>query len=128
MAKKDTSVIYIRMEKELRNNAENILEQLGITPSAAIHMLYRKIILTNSFPLDLKLPANSATENTNEYINSVKSETYKKIENPVDTTKEIKKEKSKESSDKTDTETTKNSATPVYRPDMPFIVKPKRKD
>lgn len=113
---------------ELKNKAENILNQLGISPSAAIHMLYSQVLLTNGFPLDLKLPANSPTGNTNEDINSVKSETNKKSEKPVDTTKEIKKEKAKESSDKTDTETTNNSATPVYRPGMPFIVKPKRKD
>ena len=125
MDKQDTAVIYVRMDKELKNKAENILNQLGISPSAAIHMLYSQVLLTNGFPLDLKLPENSPTSDTDVDIN--KTDTNKKSEKLADTTKEIKKEKAKESSDKTDTETTNNSATPVYRPGMPFIVKPKRK-
>lgn len=52
----NSSVIYVRIDSELKTNAENILSQLGITPSSAIQMLYKQIILQNGMPFDLKLP------------------------------------------------------------------------
>ena len=41
--------------------AEDILAQLGITPSSAIQMLYRQIVLTRGLPLDLHLPPAAPT-------------------------------------------------------------------
>lgn len=52
----NTSAVYARIDTGLKDNAENILHQLGITPSAAIQMLYSQIVLTKSFPLTLRLP------------------------------------------------------------------------
>lgn len=52
----NTSVLYARIDTELKTNAEEILQQLGITPASAIQMLYSQIILTKSLPLSLKLP------------------------------------------------------------------------
>ena len=53
-----TSPVYARIDTELKENAESILSKLGITPSSAIQMLYSQIVLTNSLPLNLKLPAS----------------------------------------------------------------------
>lgn len=52
----NSSVVYVRMDSELKANAEDILAQLGITPSGAIQMLYKQIVLQNGMPFDLKLP------------------------------------------------------------------------
>ncbi len=41
----NTNVIYVRIDTTLKENAENILNQLGITPSSAIQMLYSQIVL-----------------------------------------------------------------------------------
>ena len=57
----NTSVVYARVDNELKNNAETILEQLGITPSAAIQMLYSQIVLHRGIPFDLRLPAKAPT-------------------------------------------------------------------
>ena len=35
----NTTAVYARIDTELKNNAENILAKLGITPSSAIQML-----------------------------------------------------------------------------------------
>jgi len=51
-----TSPVYARIDTDLKENAENILHRLGISPSSAIQMLYSQIILTKSFPISLKLP------------------------------------------------------------------------
>ena len=52
----NTSVVYARIDTQLKTNAEAILERLGITPSGAIQMLYSQIVLQKGMPFDLKLP------------------------------------------------------------------------
>lgn len=52
----NTSAIYARIDTGLKESAENILAQLGISPSSAIQMLYSQIVLTRGLPLDLHLP------------------------------------------------------------------------
>lgn len=53
----NTSAVYARIDSGLKENAESILQQLGITPSSAIQMLYSQIVLTRGLPLELKLPS-----------------------------------------------------------------------
>ena len=57
----NTSAVYARIDTNLKENAENILQQLGISPSSAIQMLYSQIVLTRGMPLDLHLPARKPT-------------------------------------------------------------------
>lgn len=52
----NTAAVYARIDTNLKESAEDILAQLGITPSSAIQMLYRQIVLTRGLPLDLHLP------------------------------------------------------------------------
>ena len=53
----NTTAVYARIDTGLKNNAENILAKLGITPSSAIQMLYSQIVLRKGMPFDLCLPA-----------------------------------------------------------------------
>lgn len=53
----NTSAVYARIDKNLKENAESILSQLGVSPSAIIQMLYSQIILTRGIPFDIQLPA-----------------------------------------------------------------------
>ena len=57
----NTSAVYARIDSGLKENAEAILAQLGITPSSAIQMFYRQVVLTQGLPLDLHLPASQPT-------------------------------------------------------------------
>lgn len=57
----NTSAVYARIDTNLKENAENILRQLGISPSSAIQMLYSQIVLTRGMPLDLHLPTRKPT-------------------------------------------------------------------
>ena len=52
----NTSVVYARIDSDLKENAEGILSQLGISPSSAIQMFYSQILLNKGVPFDLKLP------------------------------------------------------------------------
>lgn len=52
----NTTALYARIDTNLKESAENVLQQLGITPTSAIQMFYSQIVLTRSLPLNLKLP------------------------------------------------------------------------
>lgn len=54
----NTSAVYARIDTNLKEHAEGILSQLGITPSSAIQMLYSQIVLKNGMPFDLRLPSS----------------------------------------------------------------------
>ena len=57
----NTKAVYARIDTKLKENAEGILQQLGISPSSAIQMLYSQIVLTKGFPLDLHLSYGKPT-------------------------------------------------------------------
>ena len=57
----NTSAVYARIDSNLKESAESILQQLGISPSSAIQMLYSQIVLTRGLPLDLRLPSRKPT-------------------------------------------------------------------
>lgn len=48
--------VRARVEPELKMVAEEILEELGITPTQAITMLYKRIAREHEWPLELKIP------------------------------------------------------------------------
>ncbi len=52
-----TANLYARIEPEIKNQAESILEALGIPVSNAINMFYKQIILQRGIPFEVKLPA-----------------------------------------------------------------------
>jgi DNA-damage-inducible protein J len=51
-----SAFIRARTEPELKARAEAILRRLGLSPSAAINMLYRQIVLRQSLPFEVALP------------------------------------------------------------------------
>ncbi|MDO4405393.1 MAG: type II toxin-antitoxin system RelB/DinJ family antitoxin [Atopobiaceae bacterium] len=53
----NTSAVYARIDSSLKANAEAILNQLGITPSAAIQMLYSQVVINRGLPFTPRLPA-----------------------------------------------------------------------
>ena len=52
----NTTAVYARIDTSLKENAEGILSRLGISPSAAIQMLYSQIVLVKGMPFQSKLP------------------------------------------------------------------------
>ena len=57
----NTSAVYARIDANLKENAEGILAQLGISPSGAIQMLYSQIVLQQGMPFELRLPTAKPT-------------------------------------------------------------------
>ncbi len=55
-----TAFIRARTQPELKLEAEKVLRSLGLSPSAAINMFYRQVVLRQSLPFDVALP-NAST-------------------------------------------------------------------
>ncbi len=54
-----TANLYVRIEPDIKEQAEQILSALGISSSNAIKMFYKQIILQNGLPFEVKLPENA---------------------------------------------------------------------
>lgn len=48
--------LYVRIEPEVKEQAEAILNALGVPASNAITMFYKQIILKKGLPFEVKLP------------------------------------------------------------------------
>ena len=50
-----TSVLYARIDSELKEKAESILAKLGVSPSAAVQMFYSQVVLRKGIPFEMRL-------------------------------------------------------------------------
>jgi len=51
-----TSNVFARVEPQIKEQAEQVLNQLGIPMSNAIGLFLRQIIMQRGIPFDMKLP------------------------------------------------------------------------
>lgn len=54
-----TSNVFARVEPEIKEQAELVLEQLGIPMSNAIGLFLRQVVLQRGIPFEMKLPDRS---------------------------------------------------------------------
>jgi len=54
-----TSNVFARVEPEIKEQAEKVLDQLGIPMSNAIGMFLRQVVLQRGIPFEMKLHANA---------------------------------------------------------------------
>jgi len=55
-----TTTITTRINPELKNNAEQVLRQLGITTTQAINMFLKQVELRQGLPFDVQLTTQPA--------------------------------------------------------------------
>lgn len=51
-----TANVFARVEPEIKEQAEQVLDQLGIPMSNAVGMFLRQVVLQRGIPSDMKLP------------------------------------------------------------------------
>ena len=56
MAVTKTANVNVRLQENIKQKAEQILETIGIPRATAIDMFYRQIILNNGIPFSLTIP------------------------------------------------------------------------
>lgn len=57
-----TTNLFVRIEPEVKEQAEVILEQLGIPVSNAINIFLKQVIMQRGIPFDVKLPPSKPLE------------------------------------------------------------------
>jgi DNA-damage-inducible protein J len=67
--------VFARIEPGLKEQAENILEQLGIPMSEAIHFFLRQVVLQRGLPFEMKLqrktPLNYSTLSDDQFTEEI---------------------------------------------------------
>ena len=58
------STVSARVENNIKNEAEDILKQLGVPVSVVINSLYRQIIYRHGIPFPLTVPSEPKTMDT----------------------------------------------------------------
>ena len=53
--------VNVRVEPDIKEQAEAILEKLGVSTSAFINMTYRQVILNNGIPFPVTVPTMPKT-------------------------------------------------------------------
>ena len=72
--------VNVRIDDELKKEAEIVFNELGLTPTTAITLFYKQVVRTYSIPFELKLDVPN--KETIEAINEVK--TYEdKLKEPI---------------------------------------------
>ena len=52
-----TANVFVRVEPEIKEQAENVLNQLGIPMSNAVGMFLRQVVIQRGIPFEMKLTA-----------------------------------------------------------------------
>ena len=60
-----TAVIHARIEPQTKQQAEGVLQKLGLTPTEAIRIFYKQIALRGGLPFPVAIP-NALTASTLE--------------------------------------------------------------
>ena len=60
-----TAAVHSRINPDIKQRAEAILSQLGLSPTEAIRMFYTQITLRNGLPFEVQIP-NSVTQSAME--------------------------------------------------------------
>ena len=61
--------VNIRIDNDIKKNAELVFARLGMSPTTAITLFYNQVIRTNSIPFELK--ADIPNETTLKAINEI---------------------------------------------------------
>jgi len=57
-----TAQIRARVEPDLKKKAEGILSTLGVTPTEAIRLFYRQVVLMKGIPFNIRIPNATTLE------------------------------------------------------------------
>jgi DNA-damage-inducible protein J len=72
-----TAMIRARMEPDLKTEAEQVLAQVGLTPTEAIRLFYRQVSLQGGLPFEVRVPNAEAKAAIIEARSGKKLKTYK---------------------------------------------------
>ncbi|MCC5833796.1 MAG: type II toxin-antitoxin system RelB/DinJ family antitoxin [Opitutales bacterium] len=76
----NSATIHARIDPATKEQSENVLKEIGMSPTDAVRLLYRQIALRKEFPLELRVP-NQLTADTLDQTDQGKGlETFDSLE------------------------------------------------
>ncbi len=79
-----TSTISARIDPEIKNNAEQVFRELGITSSQAITLFYKQVELQQGLPFIVKIPKDLTIEALEDARSRSNMESYNTVEDLFD--------------------------------------------
>ena len=76
-----TAAVHSRIQPEIKEQAERILQRLGLSPTEAIRMFYTQIALRNGLPFDVAIPNVETIKVMDDSRNGHNLERFDSIEN-----------------------------------------------
>lgn len=73
---KKTANLCVRIDPEIKKQAEDIFKELGIPVSTAIKIFYKQVILRGGLPFDISIPNKDTIDAFNE-LNEMKTDKEK---------------------------------------------------
>ena len=73
--KTQSSMLHVRMDAEMKQQATAALAAMGLTASEAVRLLFHRIAVDQAFPLELKVPNAQTRSAMAEVDEMVKSRT-----------------------------------------------------
>lgn len=80
----NTSLVQTRMRPELKQEAEYLLKQIGLSPSEAIRAFYTQITLQRGIPFDMRVPNQATLEAFEEFEDKTKKKKLKRYSSTKD--------------------------------------------
>lgn len=71
------SKVQVNIDSDLKRSAENIIKEVGLTPTAVINGMYKQIVATGKIPLDFSLTSEQMADL--QLQNAVKKLPVKKL-------------------------------------------------
>lgn len=75
-----TSNVFARVEPDIKEQAESVLDELGIPMSTAISMFLRQVAMQRGIPFEMKLPAKKLIGLNDLTTEQLKTELLKGID------------------------------------------------
>lgn len=79
-----TASVFTRIDPQIKEQAENVLEQLGISMSTAMEIYLRQIAMYRKIPFEMALPAKKPEAlgtMTEDEFNGLMEEAYRQYKN-----------------------------------------------
>jgi DNA-damage-inducible protein J len=72
-----TAAVHSRIQPEIKQQAEDILQRLGLSPTEAIRMFYTQITLRNGLPFEVLIPNEETEKALEDSRSGLKLERFK---------------------------------------------------
>ena len=66
-----TDVLHIRVEPQVKKDADRMLTQLGMSTSEAVNVFLKQVILHGGLPFEIKLPSYNNGANSTGDMNTL---------------------------------------------------------